>query len=304
MALDSAAQVAAISRLFGFQGTPDDLISRGAGPFFHYTDYNAFANIVMKSDLWLTDARFSNDAEELEHGWSFITELVEAQCEHGATPEVRSLAHDVAAELAADAERAEEQPDAVYVCCFCEKPDLLSQWRGYAANGGGVAIEINPQAFSYLAGADCPIGVMRFWKVFYKEAEKNQHVQWVLNFWSMQADAPDVRAQSAAATLRFFVPTFKNPHFEEEAEWRLIFTPGPTCQVPPKFRTARGLLVPYFELKELVKSFANPEQLGIKNVWIGPGPYKDVNARSARLLLDKYGFPGAGVTRSVIPYRG
>ena len=111
-----------------------------------------------------------------------------------------------------------------------------------------------------------------------------------------------MRAESAAATLGFFVPTFKNPRFEAEAEWRLIFTPGPTCQIPPKFRTARGLLVPYFELVELVKIFANPEQLGIRSVCVGPGPYKDINARSARMLLDNYGFTKAPVNRSEIPY--
>jgi hypothetical protein len=187
---------------------------------------------------------------------------------------------------------------------LCEAGDLLSQWRGYAANGGGVAIEIDPQTFSYLAGADCPIGFMRFWRVFYEDDRKRQRVQEVLDFWAVQPDPPKTRAESAAATLRFFVPTFKNPRFVEEAEWRLIFTPRPTCQVPPKFRTARGLLVPYFERTELVKTFANPERLGVKSVCIGPGPYKDVNARSARMLLGSYGFRNAPVIRSEILYRG
>jgi hypothetical protein len=226
MALDSAAQIAAISRFCGFQGTPGDLISRGAGPFFHYTDCNAFASIVMKNDLWLTDARFSNDAEELEHGWSLIVKAVRAQAQ------THSLAKEVADVLEAEALLAPRAPGSEYVCCFCENGDLLSQWRGYAANGGGVAIEIDPQAFGYLAGADNPIGVMRFWKVFYEGAEKQQRVQEVLDFWAGQHDPPNTLADSAAATLRFFMPTFKNERFKEEAEWRLIFTPGPTCQVP------------------------------------------------------------------------
>jgi hypothetical protein len=302
MALNSKAQVDAISRFCGIRGTPNDLISRGKGPFFHYTDYSAFASIVMKNDLWLTDACFSNDAEELEYGRSLIAEVIQAQAEGGRTLAVRSLAKDVAAELEADARRAQDSLDTVYVCCFCENGDLLSQWRGYAANAGGVAIEIDPQAFSYLAGADNPIGVMRFWKVFYTDDEKRRRVEEVLDFWALQPDP--MRAESAAATLRFFVPTFKNPRFEAEAEWRLIFTPGPTCQIPPKFRTARGLLVPYFELVELVKIFANPEQLGIRSVCVGPGPYKDINARSVRMLLDNYGFTKAPVNRSEIPYRG
>lgn len=30
----------------------------------------------------------------------------------------------------------------VHVACFCEESDLLSQWRGYAASGGGYAIGV------------------------------------------------------------------------------------------------------------------------------------------------------------------
>ena len=99
MATDSAAQVKAISQFFGFQGSASDLISQGAGPFFHYTDYNAFASIVAKSDLWLTDARFSNDAEELKHGRSLTASVVKKQIKRGP-PKVRALARDVAAQLA------------------------------------------------------------------------------------------------------------------------------------------------------------------------------------------------------------
>ena len=125
-----------------------------------------------------------------------------------------------------------------------------------------------------------------------------------LEFWAAQPCAHADRVESAVATLQFFVPTFKNSSFKEEAEWRLIFTPGARCQVRPRFRTARGLLVPFYELAELVNSFTTPLPLGIKSICIGPGPYTDVNANSARMLLDSYGFGDAKVIRSDIPYRG
>jgi hypothetical protein len=310
MVLDSIAQVNAVYRYVEKQGISNDLISRGggSGSFFHYTDYNAFASIVTKKDLWLTDAGFSNDAEELENGRSLIASVVKDQAVGGKTPAVRSLAIDVA-KLEADQNGQEIPTHGIYVCCFCENGDLLSQWRGYAANGGGVAIEIDSEAFSCVAGVDNPTGVMSFWKVSYDDNHKRRRVQQVLEFWADQPGPPDLRAESAAATLQFFVPTFKNPSFEAEAEWRLIFSPGPQCPVLPKFRTARGLFMPYLEFSAVTNTFPNPKQaaagwLVIKSVCIGPGPYKDVNALSADRLLRSYGITGAKVNRSKIPYRG
>ena len=80
----------------------------------------------------------------------------------------------------------------------------------------GVAIEIDPRNFRRLASVDCPIGLMRFWRVYYQNDEKRVKVEDVLNYWAAQPAPPDVRAQSAAATLQFFAPTFKNPMFAEE----------------------------------------------------------------------------------------
>ena len=255
-------------------------------------------------DLWLTDAGFSNDAEELVNGRSLIAEVIKDQAEKGAS-RVRALAIDVEA----NQEGRENPTHGVYVCCFCENGDLLSQWRGYAANGGGVAIGIDSEAFSCVAGVHNRIGVTSFWKVSYDDDDKRKRVQDVLEFWAGQPDPPEVRAESVAATLWFYVPRFKNHSFGAEEVWRLIFSPGPQCPVLPKFRTARGLFMPYLEFAEVAKNFDNPKGanagwLAIKSVCIGPGPYKDVNALSAERLLNSYRINGAKVNISTIPYRG
>lgn len=315
MALDLAEQVRAISQFAQTLGIPDDLIKRMRGSFFHYTDYNGFAGIVMKKDIWLTDARCSNDGQEIEHGRTRIEQLIEDRAKRGKIKKARLLAEEVIdalkseanTEQKVDVEGQKSAADAVYVCCFCkDQGDLLSQWRGYAANGGGVAIEIEPNGFHWLAGADNTAGVMRFWRVYYTDREKSEIVEQILGFWANQPIQQAARVESAVATFKFFVPTFKNASFSEETEWRLIFTPEPSCNFLPKFRTARGLLVPYFELAELAGSGGGDRRavLDIVSVRIGPGPYQDVNARSARMLLDNYGFQRAQVSLSEIPFRG
>lgn len=145
-----------------------------------------------------------------------------------------------------------------------------------------------------MAGADNPIGVMCFWKVAYQDDSKQKRVLRVLDYWAKQQAPPGLLADNAAATLRFFVPTFKHPRFAAEREWRLIFTPSATSDIRPRFRVGRGLLVPYLKLSEIAAKvpFAQPLAANsgwfvVKSVCIGPGPYKDINALSAKILLSR-----------------
>jgi hypothetical protein len=86
----------------------------------------------------------------------------------------------------------------------------------------------------------------------------------------------DDRIRFVTDALQFFMPTFKNGDFREEQERRLIFTPYATALPKPKFRTRRGLLVPYFSLREVPEpSGGGPGfKLPIKGLLIGPSQHR------------------------------
>ena len=292
-------EIGPLAEFLGHLGSStDDLIRRRKGKLHHYTDLAALASIVEKNDLWLTNSRYSNDAEEMSHGRNVAIEAVEEW--QGSADNADRLRTAVLEDL--------RQPgwDPVYICCFCEEGDWLNQWRSYGANGAGVDIEIDHTGFSYLAGADCPIGLMRFWKVYYDVSDQKQRVQKTLDFWIARRKYPiEDRARYAADAIRFFIPTFKNPSFFEEREWRLIFTPGQNCPVLPRFRPARGMLIPYFSLNELAeKSTGAARPLPIESVCVGPSPFKELNVESTRMLLARYDRAGVSVVASRVPYRG
>jgi hypothetical protein len=197
-------------------------------------------------------------------------------------------------------------PEGVYICCFCEKDNLLSQWRSYSANGTGVSIGFNPKKFSYITGPDSPpSGLIRLWKVFYKRRIQKSLIRDALEFaYNERGKRPLAEvAQQAAEAIQFFVPTFKNPDFEEEQEIRLIFTPFPSSTIKPRFRVSRGMLVPYYSLMELDTS-PSKCPLPITTVRMGPGMNKILNLESTRMLLEKAGFPNVSVNSSDTPYRG
>jgi len=270
--------------------------SRGTLDLFHYTDLAGLQGILLYQDLWLTNSRYSNDSEEMVHGINAANKVLNA---NPASPYL-----DIVKQLLA-------QPEGgVYVCCFCEKNNLLSQWRSYGANGTGVSLQFDPNGFSSIAGPDCPSGLLRLWKVFYEATRQEDIVQKAIDFFApaspyQQPGCPvDLCARQAADAIRFFIPTFKNPDFSEEKEWRLIFTPSLSAIVPLRFRVSRNILVPYYSMKELCTNSPAPASLPIKGLCIGPSSNKQLNVESARLLLLQNGFGAVPVTASDTPYRG
>lgn len=266
----------------------------------HYTDLNGLQGIVGNHDLWLTQSKYSNDADELTYGFGIVREVIEEASAGTKSSKFREFLRNVV-------QIFEIHPaEGVYVCCFCEKDNLLSQWRSYSANGAGVSIGFNPRGFSYITGSDSPpSGLVRLWKVFYERNTQKSLVRDALAFaYQERANRPvaDV-ARQAADAIQFFIPTFKNPDFEEEQEIRLIFTPFPSSIVKPRFRVSRGMLIPYYSLQELDTNTSKCP-LPMITVRIGPNVNNRLNFESTRMLLMKAGFPDVSVSCSDTPYRG
>jgi len=268
---------------------------------YHYTDLAGLQGIVQNHDLWLTHSRYSNDDEEITHGYRIVKEVIDGE-RLGAEMPDKITYLDILAELVKN-----PTPEGVYICCFCLEDNLLSQWRGYGANGTGVSVRFDPDAFAYITGSDSPHGgLMRLWKVFYETERQKFIVKAAIDF-ALNDPTPrsvEERAQQAADAIQFFIPTFKNQGFSEERECRLIFTPPPDCRVQPQFRVTRGMLAPYYSLRKLSGDSPSPRRLPIMGVRIGPSANKRLNLESAQMLLTQADYINVIVDSSNTPYRG
>lgn len=273
-------------------------------PLFHYTDLGGLQGIVSNHDLWLTHSLYCNDDEEMLHGYRLAREVLdEERADPAATSERTDYLDQLARLLAAPV------PEGVYICCFCRADNLLSQWRSYGANGSGVSLSFDPMGFAGIAGPDMPHGLMRLWKVFYEPERQRQSVRSAIDFGFNQVYLPvEERARQAADGIQFFIPTFKHQGFEEEREWRLIFTPAPGLPIHPRFRSARGMLVPYYTLQDL-RTGGQPGgdpwyRLPLQSVRVGPSAHKRLNLESVKMLLRRADYPQVPVDVCEISYRG
>jgi hypothetical protein len=80
-----------------------------------------------------------------------------------------------------------ETQGGAYISCFCKNGDLLSQWRGYGATGGGYAL-------GFLAGqldtppTEQPIDKMMVRRVIYNPSVQKRMVQHWIDSFSQEAD--------------------------------------------------------------------------------------------------------------------
>ena len=96
---------------------------------YHYCNAEAFRAIASSKKLWLSSMRMSNDSKE----GSLVAEVLSQMAEEDNVSEE----HMSEIKLALDEKAALVEGLGI---CLSSQGDLLSQWRGYAADGAGFSI--------------------------------------------------------------------------------------------------------------------------------------------------------------------
>ena len=102
---------------------------------YHYTDARGLLGILTSGHLWATEARYLNDASELDYTFQLFDEFVT-----GAIASSPSVLVEMLQQASTVGREAWRDDVLCFVACFCEDKDLLSQWRAYAHGVGGYAI--------------------------------------------------------------------------------------------------------------------------------------------------------------------
>ena len=243
---------------------------------YHYTSAVGLVGILERRLLFATDVWFLNDASEVRYAQTRMLERVR-----------RHLGPDQPwlQELLDVSEARRCWLDEVFVASFCEEPDLLSQWRGYAT--GGFAIGF---AAERLAALNDGPGRPRLVQVDYgAEAGRRRLRRLFEDVADRAPGSHDERERLARTVLLPEMARVKEPSFSEEKEWRLLVIEERPERI--LFRIGASGVVPYVEV-------AMPEPTPVREIVIGPAPDQLLHRRGVEQLLARRGYDGVAIRDS------
>lgn len=237
---------------------------------FHYCNVEAFFSIIKDSKIWLSDVGKSNDYQECILCRNLVNEGIE------------SILSENEEDLQAWRQgyswgKYTSHSMGTFCTCFSESRDQLSQWRGYANDGRGIAIGFNKELLLRLNSIS--EHHTKFGKVIYYNHEKQR--QYINSIIKDNIEKLDYKGIGHAAlelniNYRLKFPFIKNAGFVEEKEWRVV-----VCSeidnyhnIPSsddfvfskiKYRVANEKLIPYLEM-----DFERIKRELVKEIWIGP----------------------------------
>lgn len=286
------------------------------GLLYHYCDATAFESMIRTNTLWMSPFRHSNDSDEGIRAQKMLIELTSKL----------GLKSDTVESFRDELDAISKFYDC-YGLCLSKHGDLLSQWRGYAADGAGFSIGFKQSELQSLYPCnssakkrDSVRGPVLHEVIYQEEDQLRELAPW---FRSMEElirlghipyaermhhlagniSPPDYllakwKLHDALTDTWDRLYTVKSSAFAEEAEWRLVMTAFHFGQVPFKYRSSRGMVVPYIEYVLPDRTLPQPT---ISHVYLGPKnrtpPY------IVRMLLNQYGLEDVTVKQSVATYR-
>lgn len=273
---------------------------------YHYTGYPALLGIAQSGELWATDIHYFNDSSELKHA----VQIFQAALTNVAT--TSSYPTDLVTQMREWLNLRLADGHMLFIACFSEDGNLLSQWRGYTPHGNGVSLGFDSSFLAACAQAQ----EFRLAQCIYDRDQQLQVACQTIDALLVYAQASGPVSAQEAHPSQSYHPRFyseeikllsvaallKNPAFVAEREWRAVSAVSPSyVKNPPRYRAGRTTLIPYKPFSVRLSATA-PMQLS--HVYLGPTPENNLAMTALSTFLASCNIsPKQGVKTSQLPYR-
>lgn len=274
---------------------------------YHYTSLNGVMGIVKSRSLWATEVRFFNDTAELKHAVDFISSIIDHRLAS------RSENIELLTQFKRWLNDRIVNGHMLYVVCFTESGNLLSQWRGYSQAAKGVSLGFSPEKISMAAGEQffqvgkCVYDLNIQEKLAVSILDEIQSVAKLKgennNMFKRHPSESfyDVFFELELDILRIAV-LLKHPAFHEEREWRVVSSAITNyIKSPIEYREGSSMLIPFMNF---ILPSAVDRTVDIERAYLGATPNINNAMTSLSMFLSKNNSsPREGVHYCQIPYR-
>ena len=305
----------------------EEALAKAHPRLFHYTREAVLPLILSSGGLLATHYSKTNDRREFTSLRQPLAEAMFQQVLPLVREKMRTRALNFGGDEAkmleiarGDAERSFDilvsaAPTPPHITCFSShdlehqvENGLLTMWRLYGGEGGGIALGFNTAALvkeTEKLQEEWTIAAIYLDRVGYgtddpQTAERMKAVPelaliYERAFKMLFNDLPALTDSQADDLLRFFVlaASNKHPDFIDEREIRLVTA----VSIEPAHNGRKPLVSPA-EGRLLIPCLA-----ALEEVMVGPSDQQDALAEAARQALDAAGFQSIPVRRSATPYR-
>ena len=261
---------------------------------YHYTTPQGFLGITQSKSVWATSIHYLNDSDEFLHALRLMEGELNRRLQSASGMEAEVLRF-----LASSFAPIKELK--IFVCSFSEEGDLLSQWRGYCPDGGGVSMGFD---FAHIRNCAASQSYM-IGPCLYDANSKSKVISSAID-----GALPKIREMLGKVLenhvrgyfyqhVVMVAPFIKHPAFEEEKEWRCALLPSIEQVNECKYRVVgRSLLIPYHELR-LVEN----DVLKVNKIVVGPTDHKKLQLNTIGDILVQRGVKWGSISYSSAPYR-
>lgn len=179
---------------------------KGPQVLYHYCSLETLYNIIKNHTLRFSDITKSNDSEEILFTINCYINYLKKKDDkklpiHMFEYEIYKVVDTM----------------KFYTFCMSSKKDLLSQWRGYAPNGG-VAIGFNVEKLrKFLKKSDILCSKIELKKLNYIDKNNPEKLNNEFDKWNIDCYFDNIKNLLRLSVLN------KNKGFEEECEYRMFF---------------------------------------------------------------------------------
>lgn len=278
---------------------------------YHYTKPEKLLSILESGTIRFSNALYLNDKEEVTYSYKLILNLIDEM--PGLNLELFSKVKEHFSNKYKNIINGDDNFDnkyEFYTISFSTDSDNLTLWNNYSKGQNYTGYNIGFCKNDLIADMEKQGFHSVYGSIIYKKEQQITVLKLIFDKWNKKFEKVNQGKKTQKNNDKLFDILFelidilsvislffKNPHFKDEKEYRVIFINNYNINAfrQTKIFEKNGLFIPYIEYKFLKKT--------VNSVNIGPTLEENIFYTSTCRMLSNFGYEKKTINRSKIPLR-